>query len=485
MIAPGGSVRGVFWSFVATAVAAMLGLSVAWVGPMAFAPILAGGVMAAAVAFPRAMVSACLIAILFSVPVERVVPQATFIDEAAILLSMATVIWRYVIPLGRVVWFPGIGWFAGFVLLGIASSVAHHVPLSLTLSDLYLLVKAILFGFAVAQIPWEPIEFARIVAAVRWVAIAIVVAVLINFAAPGFWFSNFSVTGAAGSRGGLTTPVGPFGHAGFLAQASALLALAFAVFAILGPRAGRGRWAGLAAAIIMLALTLRRKAIVGLVFGLFAIAAMYRRGRDVRLALVALTLIIAVVAAGGSLGKVITGTYDDYASAGSKAPRTVLYRTSVSLGSEEFPLGVGFGRFGTSTAFTNYSPVYTERGFTAIYGLAPGDSYATDTFWPAILGETGWIGLICFLAGLGAMFRFASRVVASAGARAGVYGSHLTIIALVACAWWTEFLFESTAAPVYNAPPLAALLFAVFGVLVAMQRADAAQPQMAARVSAP
>jgi hypothetical protein len=83
-------------------------------------------------------------------------------------------------------------------------------------------------------------------------------------------------------------------------------------------------------------------------------------------------------------------------------PRIVLSLTSIDLANKRFPLGVGFGRFGSPTAARYYSPVYYETGLNKIKGLreedkALGETFLTDTFYPHIIAETGWFGFISFI----------------------------------------------------------------------------------------
>lgn len=64
-----------------------------------------------------------------------------------------------------------------------------------------------------------------------------------------------------------------------------------------------------------------------------------------------------------------------------------------------FPIGVGFGKYGTWYAAINYSEYYIKYNMNTIYGLTRENSkYSTDTFWPAIIGETGIIGLGIYIA---------------------------------------------------------------------------------------
>lgn len=75
--------------------------------------------------------------------------------------------------------------------------------------------------------------------------------------------------------------------------------------------------------------------------------------------------------------------------------RLALLNTSYKIAQQYFPLGVGFSKFGSEFAKRNYSEYYYEYGLSNIYGLRVIDNagFATDTYWPQVIGETGLIGL--------------------------------------------------------------------------------------------
>lgn len=76
-------------------------------------------------------------------------------------------------------------------------------------------------------------------------------------------------------------------------------------------------------------------------------------------------------------------------------PRKLFLETSIRIANDYFPLGSGFGTFGTSVAANNYSPLYSKYGMSQYWFFHKTDeyNYLNDNFWPAILGELGWIGI--------------------------------------------------------------------------------------------
>ena len=82
------------------------------------------------------------------------------------------------------------------------------------------------------------------------------------------------------------------------------------------------------------------------------------------------------------------------------AARTYMYITSLKVFEDYFPLGPGFGTFGTDSAAKFYSPLNYQYGLNSIWGLNPDDevagtSFYSDTFYP-LLSQFGVIGVLLF-----------------------------------------------------------------------------------------
>jgi len=78
-------------------------------------------------------------------------------------------------------------------------------------------------------------------------------------------------------------------------------------------------------------------------------------------------------------------------------PRVQLTRTSFEIANNNFPLGAGLGNFGSYISSEYYSPVYTEYGINGLFGLSEDDgNYLTDTFWPMLIGEVGYLGTMLY-----------------------------------------------------------------------------------------
>lgn len=78
--------------------------------------------------------------------------------------------------------------------------------------------------------------------------------------------------------------------------------------------------------------------------------------------------------------------------------RYQLLNTSVQIANDFFPLGSGFGTFGSYQSGIFYSKIYDIYKIAGVNGIRKGaTAFISDSFWPMILGQSGWLGLIAFL----------------------------------------------------------------------------------------
>jgi hypothetical protein len=88
----------------------------------------------------------------------------------------------------------------------------------------------------------------------------------------------------------------------------------------------------------------------------------------------------------------------------------------------------------------------------------PWNTFLTDTFWPAVLGETGFLGALAYVLAVGAVLRMAVRSARSAGPVHRAVGLATAIV-------WVQVLVLSPAGPILNAPATAAVPFLLLGLL--------------------
>jgi hypothetical protein len=168
------------------------------------------------------------------------------------------------------------------------------------------------------------------------------------------------------------------------------------------------------------------------------------------------------------------GQQGQFGEAENTQARVALYKTSVLVGRDYFPLGAGLGRYGSWLSREHYSPLYIAYDLNEVRGLRPAQPAvgerrakvaapsATDTFWPAILGEMGVIGLIAylgFMATLGWMLWFEVR---------RDDGLALRTFRLAAGMVFAQAILESAASSMFYSPPRVYLVYLVVGIVASV-----------------
>lgn len=144
-------------------------------------------------------------------------------------------------------------------------------------------------------------------------------------------------------------------------------------------------------ALIIWCMTLKSRALLFVALFVFMYYYIVMKKRQLKLNVV--SIVIAVFMALFITGSRLEETYNNDAQ-----PRTLLMLYGVKTMQDHFPLGAGFGSYGTDVACKRYSPLYYKYGFQYAYGLNPEDTrFAHDCYWPAIMGEFGIGGVILVL----------------------------------------------------------------------------------------
>jgi len=293
---------------------------------------------------------------------------------------------------------------AGVVLAcGFASDLTAGASLSVgAIGAIFRLKLFLLLGAGLA-VTWTPSLARKTLKVVVLAALVAAVAGILDFASGGAMRDLFP-TPAKPLRLGHVAAGGLFSNVAVL---STFMAIAFTI--LLGMT-----WQGTAPRRIpqlflvgLAALsTLRLKAVATILAAAAALAVTSRRARS-RLVLVAvlgaLTLSASTMITGSNLA---TGIFDEQVgryTSGTPQPRERLQAVSIDIALDNFPLGVGFGRFGSppSVERGSYSPIYSQYGLTKYYGFSPKDlpiHFALDTSWPGLLGEVGALGFLAFAA---------------------------------------------------------------------------------------
>lgn len=327
----------------------------------------------------------------------------------------------------------------GFLVVGLLSSLSSPAPFSVTLLGAFLGVKAYL-AFAIAVwLPWTLDDVERVL---RWIllfALPIAILAFVDFLAPEPFRTLLHLPRESDVRLGMESARSIFPNPALLASFM-FLTLA----AVLGRIAFIRRRIDLVAISLLCpaaVLTLRLKALLGIAAAFATATLVARRSLFRNLGAFALVgvgglSVIAGIATGVAARQVAT-----YAA--TETPRDRLLSTSIRIAEDRFPLGAGFGRYGSAPSEQPYSTIYDQYGLSGIPGLSREDpAFLHDTSWPTILGETGLLGMACYCAGLIALglrlLRQARDVTLDPRARAA---------SLAAVASLSAFAFDSAGRP--------------------------------------
>jgi hypothetical protein len=406
---------------------------------------------------PKFVIALSVLGILFSNTVVRIMTGGTSSIADEVIVAFVGIVFPMIRlvkrePLRRL---PGDIALVGFFILGLLGAVASQVDLTTIAISAFLTLKLFVFAFGAAQVNWLQSDLTR---GIRIAVVVIGIAVLcaaVNFVIPTAWSSYLSrrLDGAVDYRFGFASLIGPFDHEVAFGQFMALAFLAAFSYRIVVNKSH------LTTLIIFFAflgtvLSFRRKAIAALLLGSLYITIMtsnWIRGRTrfAGILMILFAALLAIPVMSYTISLLAPEYFGDILS-----PREIMTRDSITVARQYFPLGAGFGQFGSYMASVNYSPLYFELGYSSIYGLGQGDLglYLNDTFWPMVIGETGFFGALCFL---GVLFRnFRSGYEAALHRRNSV----ARWFGILTSAWIIEYLVESIATPVFSSPPIFCLL---------------------------
>ena len=372
------------------------------------------------------------------------------------------------------------------LVLAVISSLVAGVPISTWAVALVLLGKSIAFLYAVMWTPFREWEIRGGMWAVASVAAVVLVLGFVELIDARSFRDALGLNRYSSVRSGMPVVKSLFVHPAPFGWLMAFVAIFFyAGFAV----TRRWRWLAVAVAFsIGPMISARRRAILGLLAGVAAgiVESFGRLHRPVAVIRewgpVAVSVLLVFVLFTPGLIGLYERAIDRYVTrdlsevdpeTGEVLPegdadvspqaRIALYRGSVEIAADHIPLGGGLGRYASWMSRVNYSPLYERYGLSEIKGLEPDDTaFATDTFWPQILGEIGVLGLAAYLAFLGtialALWREARRAS----------GHMLRILRLGAGMVFAQAIVESLASSMFHSPPRVYLLYLALGVVLSL-----------------
>jgi hypothetical protein len=457
-----------FWGFATTGTILIACLIVT--APLIAIALVAVPILAYLLTHPKTLIAVTVLATVFAPTLINATGLGglDYADEVLVIASVVVAYSSAAIGRRAIVWLPGGGWFVVFLAIAALSGIVSQASFILMGQDAFLLLKGVLFAAAVAQLEWTTADIQRTAKIGAWLIGAIIIGAVVNLAIPGAWLPIFSAS-ELNARGGVSNVISFFGHPSSFGQVMALSAIALLCYRQVVRKSPITLilFVGSVAGALV---SVRRKAIIGLAV-VIGWVGFTRKPLPTTLVLIVAAPIVALIF-GDALLSALNGVYIEYFVNPDGAARTVLYSGSVTVANDRFPLGAGLSLYGTFVAASNYSPVYTELGFPGVWGLQLDGRFLTDTFWPAILGEGGWFGLVSFALGLIMLAVTSLRL-----SRKAQDPLHRWV-GIVGFAWSLEFLLESVASPVYVSPPTNLLLFGLLGLAAALWKRVGAEPAL-------
>jgi hypothetical protein len=144
--------------------------------------------------------------------------------------------------------------------------------------------------------------------------------------------------------------------------------------------------------------SLRLRGLLAAVAVVCVLVIVIREGRFAR----SLQLGAAILACVAILGPAaFSGQVDRFSSQGDNTARGHLYSDAFRLAEDRFPVGVGFGRYGSYASSLYYSPLYDQLGLSYDFGFSRANpDFITDAGLAGYIAELGAPATLLFLSGL-------------------------------------------------------------------------------------
>ena len=111
-----------------------------------------------------------------------------------------------------------------------------------------------------------------------------------------------------------------------------------------------------------------------------------------------LRVIVAVIVLGLMFYVVGKPRLERFLALGLASARVALHVVGIRVLADYFPLGSGFGTFGSYLSGEYYSNIYALYGIDRVWGMSKDFySFISDVFWPYIYGQFGLFGLLIYL----------------------------------------------------------------------------------------
>ncbi len=343
----------------------------------------------------------------------------------------------------------------GILLLGFLSGASHKVPFDITLKGAFLAVKGMLLFFIFKNLKFSETDIAKIMKLIYVLGLVSIFFAVVDILFKESFRNLLHTNNKLDTRSNILSVQSIFIHPGVYGWFTLFVGLYFLAQYLIKGEKKAFIYTGVF--FVFSILSLRSKVLMAI--GAILLLVTIKR----RIYIIGLTFlgIIVFLLFGDVIMDLVQLTTDRYISAdATESARKALYETGYLIGLNEFPLGEGFGRFGSWIARVEYSPVYYEYGLNNVYGLKPDNPiWATDTYWPSIMGEIGIIGMILLIS----FFAFALRYI-YVKFRDLDFSKDIKVFLLFSLFVIVQSLIESTGEQIYNSAPQYIYIFAVIGI---------------------
>lgn len=331
-----------------------------------------------------------------------------------------------------------------FTISGIIGNVLHKTDTIVCIQGTFNTVKPLLLYYAFSRFDFEWCDFFRFCNHMEKLFLVICIGYILDIITPAFrqsiGYSQLDI------RAGIRTIGGPF-----YKQTNGILFMLF--YYVYYKYYNFSNWRYIFSAS-MIALALKIKDVFA-----FFIAFLTGLFRNIRVSVI--IIIMPLVFLLYFLYMTFMPLhYSQYFESGddSNVARVVLTSTSFKIAFDEFPFGMGFGQYGSPISRIYQSPVYSQYGIDTVYGLSFNEdsrNFMVDTFWPMIIGETGWLGTILFICLIFSAFApFLSGYIKDTKDLRYVFPSFLFIVMLI----------TTVGKPVLVGPPHSFMLWGIAGI---------------------
>ncbi|MFJ6412489.1 hypothetical protein ACIQLG_06790 [Terribacillus saccharophilus] len=352
------------------------------------------------------------------------------------------------------------------IAIGFISALTSQVPISISFQGMLLMMKGLLYFFIFANINFNIKDLTKYKKWFKSIAIVLIIGTVIDLIFTEQFRSLIGNNHFTEYRiPGIVSVNSFFVHPGILGWFMVMLGLYY--LAKIKMNEGYRNLIPLLILFGIAALTFRFKVVlsIGVVLLILYLLTNLKKSMLYFFPIAILTT-CAYLMVGDYVVNLTELTIDRYLSVSVyDSARTALYYFGLEIAIDNFPLGVGFGRYGGFIARENYSPVYYEYGMHNIYGLMPSDpKWATDTYWPSILGELGFIGFILMAVAL-VIFMFkllkGYRKMATNEYRVIVFFGGLVLL---------QALVESSGEAIFSNTPQSFFVFMIVGISYSLLR---------------